>query len=326
MRSECMRSECMRSECMRSECMRSNIYIFQCKIYMKGGVVLLKRKAIERKAIEHNSNKKFDIYKASIILSFNAIADINNWPREEAAIAVSEYFALILKHKTNKTKKVGGAAGETFYKFANWISSGTKSLLKPNFDNPVIKLLVGSIDTPCSTLLTIISVGVWSVFIYNIVNKVSPEEAQRSLAQPVQYVIYNVSPALYELENTIHSTILNYISAISIPPTIVSLTQIVSTLRTIFYEATLYKTAFEQPIVCALKHLIESCEVECNQRQLNIIKNILNKPNKSKKSITRSKTRSKSRTRSKSKTRSKSRARSKSKKSQKSIYYTPNEK
>jgi hypothetical protein len=289
---------------------------------MKGGVVLLKRKAIERK-----TNKKFDIYKASIVLSFNAIADINNWPREEAAIAVSEYFALILK---NKTKKVGGAAGETFYKFANWISTGTKSLLNPNFDNPVIKLLVGSIDTPCSTLLTIISMGVWSVFIYNIVNKVSPEEAQRSLAQPVQYVIYNVSPALYELENTIHSTILNYISAISIPPTIVSITQIVSTLRTIFYEATLYKTAFEQPIVCALKHIIESCEVECNQRQLNIIKNILNKPNKSKKSITRSITKSKSRTRSKSITRSKSRPRtrskSRSKKSQKSIYYTPNEK
>jgi hypothetical protein len=282
---------------------------------MKGGVILIKRR----------SAKKFEVYKAAITLTFNAIADLNKWPREEATVATSEYFNLIQTLKTKK-EKIGGASGsETFHKFAGWISG----IIQPNFNNPVIRLLVGNIDTPCTTVLTIISIGVWAAFIYNVVNKVSPAEAERSLAQPVQYLIYNISPELYEMENTIHNTILNYVSTISIPTTMISAAQIVSTARTLFYESTLYKRAFERPIVCALKTIFESCVVECNNRRLNLVKHYVSVKNaltKQKKTRSRSRSRSKSKSKSKSKSRSKSKYHTPKSTRKSSTYYTPKEK
>jgi hypothetical protein len=248
-----------------------------------GGVILKKR-------IHKNTviMKHFAIYKAAIHLVFNTIADINKWTRKEATMAIDEYFRLIhdLKKK-NTNEKIGGVS-TIFYKFAEWIHTGTSI---------GVATLIGKFDTPCNTILSLLSIGVWSMVIYNTINNVSPDDAKHSLAQPAQYIIYNISPEIYNLEENINNTIVQYITnTITINRTIIEPKQIVSYVRTLFYEPILYKKLFETPIVCMLKYNIESCNEKCK---------IYSKPKSHKKS--------------------KSNKKSKSDKKSKSSYYTPKE-
>jgi hypothetical protein len=280
---------------------------------MKGGLILKRQ------------NKK-DTFKAALTLTFNTIAVINNWPKKEAERAVEEYFELIhdLKKGTSKTKK--GGAGNLFYKFANWIYTGSAM---------VFNLAVGTLNTVCNKILTLISIGTYCVLVYNKINQVPADIANHSLVQPVQYIIYNVSPEFYDYENTVqanmlNSTIVDYVSQILIPINIVTPELIVGNARTLFYESVLYKRVFERTIVCILKHFIESCVTECKQRRLKIVENIISvkdtmnhymtRKNKKNSRSSKKNSRSKSKSRSKS---SKKNSRSRSKST--SIYYTPKE-
>ena len=282
---------------------------------MKGGLILKRQ-------------KKKDVFKSAITLTFNTIAVINNWPKQEAETAVEEYFELIhnLKNGASKTKK--GGAGNLFYKFANWIYAGSTM---------AFNLAVGTFDTICNSILALISIGTYCVLVYNKVNQVPDDIANHSLVQPVQYIIYNVSPEFYEYENTVHvnvlnSTIIDYVSKILIPIHIITPEVIVGNARTLFYESVLYKRVFERTIVCILKHFIASCVTECKKRRLKVVENIITvrdtindymtrKSNSKKSSSKKSKSRSNSK---KSRSRKSRSRKSKSKKST-SIYYTPKE-
>jgi hypothetical protein len=289
---------------------------------MKGGVVLLKRQV-----------KESTLFKSAITLTFNTIATINNWPKEEAKQAVEYYFELIHDLKKGTTKNKKGGAGEIFYKFANWIYNGSKF---------VFNLTVGTFDTRCNTILALISIGTYSVLVYNKINQVPADVAQHSLVQPVQYIIYNVAPTFYNYENTVYvntvnSSIIEYVSKILIPINIVTPELIVSNIRTLFYESTLYKRVFERTIVCILKHFIESCVKECQSRRLKIVENIISakdtihnymkKPSVKSKSNSKgkSKSNSKGKTRSRSRSSGKGKSRSRSRSKSRSIYFTPKE-
>ena len=217
---------------------------------MKGGLLLKKPK---------NTNK-FAVYKSAITLTFTTIAVINNWPKKEVSIAVAEYFYLIkgLHHTstgTSKAKAMTGGTSSIFNKFANWIYTGS---------SVAVGLVIGKFDTPCDTMLSVLAIGVWSVVIFNKLNQVLPEEAKRSLAQPAQYIIYSISPDLYDLEESINNYIIHYVSNnITLPQNSIVASQIVNYARTLFYEPILYKKVFEMPIICLLKEWIVSCKDKC---------------------------------------------------------------
>jgi hypothetical protein len=239
----------------------------------RGGIVLKRRTLKKHVSLKSNVRIKNNLYR-SVTFAFNLIADINKWDQKEALQAADEYFRLIHmmkvagKHSRNTSKaggqrpgasrhKAGGASASTnvFYKFASWLYTGSAV---------AVDLLIGKFDTPCNIILSLLAVGVWSVVVYNAINNVLPEDAKRSLAQPAQYIIYNVNPDFYHLEEEINAHVVNYVERnVSIPLSIIGPKEIVGYARTFFYEPILYKNIFELPITCVLQYKIESCNERC---------------------------------------------------------------
>lgn len=241
----------------------------------RGGVVLKRRTLKKHVSLKSNVRIKNSLYK-SVTFAFNLIADINKWEQKEALQAADEYFRLIHMMKVGKhsggtrkagtskagprkagprTSKAGGAGTNVFYKFASWLYTGSAA---------AVDLLIGKFDTPCNIILSLLAVGVWSVVVYNAINNVLPEDAKRSLAQPAQYIIYNVNPDFYHLEEEINTHVVNYVERnVSIPLSIIGPKEIVGYARTFFYEPILYKNIFELPITCVLQYKIESCNERC---------------------------------------------------------------
>ena len=272
---------------------------------MKGGLLLKKPK---------NTNK-YAVYKLAITLTFTTIAAINNWPKKEVSIAVAEYFHLIQGLHGNGTSKaaskvmvITGGTSSIFNKFANWIYTGS---------SVAVGLVIGKFDTPCDTMLSVLAIGVWSVVIYNKLNQVLPEEAKRSLAQPAQYIIYSISPDLYDLEESINNYIIHYVSNnITLPQNSIDASQIINYARTLFYEPILYKKVFEMPIICLLKEWIVSCKDKCI---------LTDKWSNKRRSNKRSSKRSGTSKRSSKRSGTSNRSSSKSKKNSTAKYYTPKE-
>ena len=260
-----------------------------------------------KKIITKKIYKKKNIFYKAVSFVFNEIAKKNKLPKNNAEKAVDEYFNLLtnIKKKPHSIlSKMSGGAPPMLSSFVSWIRTGI------TFG---IHSAIGTFDTPCNIIISFIAVGTWCVVVYNTINNISPEEARHSLAQPVQYVIYNNMPDAYYIEEKITNVMIDYVET-NVKPQIPLLSGNVSTiidlLRTLFWESTLYNIFIIKQISCLLLPIVSSCDKNCP-----IIKSKSSKSKSSKSKSSKSKS-----SRSKS-SRSKS-SRSKSK----SIYLTPPEK
>jgi hypothetical protein len=258
-------------------------------------------KNINTKKAKTNKNKtKYNIFYKAVSFAFNEIAIKNKWPKKHATKAVEEYFNILKKNKNNAKStltKMSGGAHPMLDIFINWMRAGAAF---------GIQNAIGTFDTPCNIIISFISIGTWCVVLYNKINNIVPEEAKHSLAQPVQYVLFNKMPDAYYMEEQITNIMIDYVETKvgpQIPLLDVNVSTIVELLRTLFWESTLYNIFIVKQISCLLAPFIVSCNVNC---QINRI---------SRSSSSRS---SKSRSRS---TKSKSTRSSKSK----SKYFTPPE-
>jgi len=215
----------------------------------------------------------------------------------------------IQKKKSNgeiaKHGGFGGLSYTTLIRYLHWMRRGL---------GWGVELMVGTFDTPCNTIISLIAIGTWCVVVYNMVNQVSPDEARHSLAQPVQYVIYNKLPELYTIEENVTEHMIDYVennvsSRFQTLHNLADSTTIVNTIRTLFWESNLYNLFIVKPISCLLMPFIPSCNVNC-------IKKKSSKKRSSRKN-------SKSKSKSKSKKIKSTTMRSRSKSSTK--YYTPKE-
>ena len=236
-----------------------------------------------------NDIKSTYFYKA-VKNVFIIIAKINKWNDKYALSSVDEYFILVQtihkkKNNTNgvtmldKTKlfaidknvpiseiRIGGGdkgGANKLGSFMRWMLDGTAHNVRRG-----IHMAVGTFDTPCNILLSLIAIGTWSVFAYNYLNNVPAEDARHSLAQPVQYIIYQQYPDAYILEESINDILIAYTANISqripirdIP--YVNATRVINSLRTFFWEGALYRTLLVTPISCLLVPVIESCRQNC---------------------------------------------------------------
>ncbi len=265
----------------------------------KGGIIRIK---IKQNKSSNKKNNQFRTLHKAVHFCFNEIAKQNKWSAKDVNNALDEYFSVTANQKKKSSEKLAkqGGSGETLYptltKYLQWMHHGL---------GWGVELMVGTFDTPCNTIISLIAIGTWCVVIYNMVNNVSPNEARHSLAQPVQYVIYNKAPELYTIEENITQHMINYLennvsSRYQALNSVVDSTTIIHTIRTIFWESNLYKLFIVKPLSCLLMPFIKSCSKICTKR-------ISTKRSKS----TRS---------------SKSTKRSKSTRSSKSTkYYTPKE-
>jgi len=268
-----------------------------------GGILRTKLKRMSIKTKDYH----FYLLRNSIQFCFTEIAKINKWPAKDVNDALNEYFNKIgFSKKMNDTKiivKHGGDGNsyKTLNKFLKWMHGGIKI---------GIDAMIGTFDTPCNVIISLIAIGTWCIVVYNTINNISPDEARRSLAQPVQYVIYNKAPELYILEEDVTKYMVDYVDkniSLRIKDILYQFTDstaIINTIRTVFWESNLYTLFIVKPISCLLAPIIPSCKVNCG----------IDTKNKSKR-------KSKSKSKSKSKRKSKSKSKSKSK----TIYYTPRE-
>ena len=252
-----------------------------------------------------NKNKtKYNIFYKAVSFAFNEIAIKNKWPKKHATKAVEEYFNILKKNKKNAKStltKMSGGAHPMLDIFINWMRAGA------SFG---IQNAIGTFDTPCNIIISFISIGTWCVVLYNKINNISPEEAKHSLAQPVQYVLFNKMPDAYYMEEQITNIMIDYVETKvgpQIPLLDVNVSTIIELLRTLFWESTLYNIFIVKQISCLLAPFIVSCNINC---QIN----------RSSRRSSSSKSRSRS---SKSKS-SKSKS-SKSKSRSRSKYFTPPE-
>ena len=245
----------------------------------------------------HKNKKKYNIFYKAVSFAFNEIAKINKWNKKTATKAVEEYFNILknIKKKPQTTlSKMSGGAHPMLDTFINWMRAGA------SFG---IHNAIGTFDTPCNIIISFISIGTWCVVVYNTINNISPEEAKHSLAQPVQYVLFNKLPDAYYMEEKITNIMIDYVETKvgpQIPLLDVNVSTIVELLRTLFWESTLYNIFIVKQVSCLLAPFIESCNIIC---QIN-----------------------RSRSRSRSKSKSSKSSKSKSSKSSKSKYFTPPDK
>lgn len=232
----------------------------------KGGLLLTRKKGKKQPSV---------LFYKAVHFSFNEIAKINNWSQKDANQAVEEYFSLIekvnstkttrTKTKTKKTKTksphskiLKGGLHPLLERVMYWLSTGA---------SVGMGLAVGTFDTPCNILLSLIAIGTWSVVVYNSIHNISAEEKRRSLAQPVQYILYKQTPAIFALEEDITNILIHYLDEYvypymeSIPSS--TFTHIVQLVRSLFWEAALYKNFLVIPISCLLKPVIPSCSANC---------------------------------------------------------------
>lgn len=282
-------------------------------ITQRGGILRIKPKPKTQRIKNVNSvDKQFILLHNAVQFCFNEIAKINKWSAKDINDALNEYFnkpKSIKKINDLKIIKQGGSGNSynTLNKFLQWMRGGI---------HMGIGAMVGTFDTPCNVIISLIAIGTWCVVVYNTINNISPDEARRSLAQPVQYVIYNKAPELYEMEEDVTKYMVDYVNnniSLRIKDILYQFTDsttIINTVRTVFWESNLYTLFIVKPISCLLSPIIPSCMVNCG---INI------------KSKSKSKRKSKRKSKSKSKRKSKSKSsKSKSSKS-KTIYYTPKE-
>ena len=231
----------------------------------KGGSIKISHtKTIKKSLI----NIKSTVFYKAVKHIFIIIAEINKWTKKDALLAVDDYFNLVQKiHKKKGTNSsansVTKGGANNLGRFMRWMCAGTAHSVRRG-----IHLAVGTFDTPCNILLSLIAIGTWSVFAYNYLNNVSDEEARHSMAQPVQYIIYNQYPGLYNLEESINNILIEYTENISqripirdIP--YVDSAKVINSLRTFFWEGALYRNALAIPIACLLVPFIESCRQNC---------------------------------------------------------------
>jgi hypothetical protein len=277
----------------------------------KGGLIRIK---IKQNKSSNKKNNQFRALHKAVHFCFTEIAKQNKWSAKDVNKALDEYFSVTANQKKKSSEKLAkqGGSGDTLYptltKYLQWMHHGL---------GWGVELMVGTFDTPCNTIISLIAIGTWCVVIYNMVNNVSPNEARHSLAQPVQYVIYNKAPELYTIEENITQHMINYLdnnvsSRYQALNSVVDSTTIVNTVRTIFWESNLYKLFIVKPLSCLLMPFITSCSKICTRRS---------RKRSSSKSTRRSSTSKRS-----SKSTSKRSSKSTSKRSSTSTkYYTPKE-
>jgi len=236
-----------------------------CNLKQNGGLVKVRVK--NNKSIT-KKNKDFNILHNAVHFCFNEIANQNKWSAKDASKALGEYFSVLEKTKNKSDMKIAkqGGSGETVYptlmKYVEWMRRGL---------GWGVSMMVGTFDTTCNTIISLIAIGTWCVVIYNMVNNVSPDEARRSLAQPVQYVIYNKAPELYTMEEDITQHMIDYVetnvySHYQELHKVIEHKTIINAIRTLFWESKLYNLFIVKPIACLLIPIIPSCSKTCIKR------------------------------------------------------------
>jgi hypothetical protein len=236
-----------------------------CNLKQNGGLVKVRVK--NNKSIT-KKNKDFNILHNAVHFCFNEIAKQNKWSAKDASKALGEYFSVLEKTKNKSDTKIAkqGGSGETVYptlmKYVEWMRRGM---------GWGVSVMVGTFDTTCNTIISLIAIGTWCVVIYNMVNNVSPDEARRSLAQPVQYVIYNKAPELYTMEEDITQHMIDYVetnvySHYQELHKVIEHKTIINAIRTLFWESKLYNLFIVKPIACLLIPIIPSCSKTCIKR------------------------------------------------------------
>jgi len=229
----------------------------------------------------HKNKKKYYIFYKAVSFAFNEIAKINKWNKKTATKAVEEYFNIIknIKNKPQTTlSKMSGGAHPMLDTFINWMRAGVSFGLHN---------AIGTFDTPCNIIISFISIGTWCVVVYNTINNISPEEAKHSLAQPVQYVLFNKLPDAYYMEEKITNIMIDYVETKvgpQIPLLDVNVSTIIELLRTLFWESTLYNIFIVKQVSCLLAPFIVSCNIICQ----------INRSRSSKSNSSKSKSKSKS--------------------------------
>jgi hypothetical protein len=276
----------------------------------KGGII---RRIKKHKSI-HKKYPQFKELHNAVHFCFNEIAKQNKWTAKDVNKALDEYFNIMDTQKKESNGEIakhggfGGLSYTTLIKYVHWMRRGL---------GWGVELMVGTFDTPCNTIISLIAIGTWCVVVYNMVNQVSPDEARHSLAQPVQYVIYNKLPELYTIEENVTEHMIDYVennvsSRFQMLYSVADSTTIVNTIRTLFWESNLYNLFIVKPISCLLIPFIPSCNVNCIKKKS--IKKRSNTKSKSKKRSSKSKKRS-----------SKSKKGSSKSKKRSTKYYTPKE-
>jgi hypothetical protein len=296
-----------------------------CNLKQNGGLVKVRVK--NNKSIT-KKNKDFNILHNAVHFCFNEIAKQNKWSAKDASKALGEYFSVLEKTKNKSDTKIAkqGGSGETVYptlmKYVEWMRRGL---------GWGVSVMVGTFDTTCNTIISLIAIGTWCVVIYNMVNNVSPDEARRSLAQPVQYVIYNKAPELYTMEEDITQHMIDYVetnvySHYQELHNVIEHKTIINAIRTFFWESKLYNLFIVKPIACLLIPIIPSCSKTCIKRKSASAKRSSAKSRRSA-SVKRSSTKRKSASASAStgSKRSSSKRKSTGSKRHSSRYYTPKE-
>lgn len=236
--------------------------------------------------VNHTKNYAF-LYK-TITFTFKQVAKLNNFPEKEVKKAVEEYFAMIHEFRQSvktQTRFVGGAGPSSFaklYQFTHWIYT--------RLPNP-IECAIGTFDTPCNIILSLIAIGTWSVCVYNMYYEVPTETAHHSLAMPVQYILYNAFPPLYNGEEFVYQNSVNITNVVvdyvlqnvaNNEPIRSSLSHILVGTSGWFYNSVLYQKLFQDKIVCLLALFIDSCYKRCYPNKTKTNTNTKTKTKKTK--------------------------------------------
>lgn len=221
-------------------------------------------------------------FSDKIELTFKIIAQFNNWPDESVEVAVKEYFELIENVNSDILSTVMMGGGHTTLgHYINWMKTGVTTKL-----TTVVNIAVGTFDTQCNTILSLISVGTYAVCVYNLIYAVPLEAVQYSWAEPVQNVFHLMVQQMSRF--TFIEKLIQELSAAMQNVYIVMAPQffkktpsfIVSNLRTQFWEGGfgVYGTIIVPIISCSLKVIIKSCLVNCSNSPplVKMVKKVLN--------------------------------------------------
>jgi hypothetical protein len=230
-----------------------------------------KRKRTTRKRTTRNRAKKQrgrGMMFASIIKNaFKIIAEENGW--SDYDVAADEYLIFLknipvseintyLSMLKDETTMVGGG-----FEFGKYL-------------NIVLVAVIGKFDTPCNKILSNLAFVLYCVMITSFVKSykkhgnmndaLADDEYAHSLADPVQYILYNNFKFLYNFQEQVFAVFRTcaqkVFEQINLPAES-SAGLIAIAIRSALYNPQLYKTFIVGPLACILKPVIITCEEYC---------------------------------------------------------------
>lgn len=238
----------------------------------------------------------------SLQFTFNQIAFTKGWSDSKDAVkhfmqAFDDLSKTIGSSKSNKTRSKSRSKSRSTSRSKSRSASKSKTQRKSGlkgglgsvdyqkYMRAIGGLVIGTFDSPCNKVMSFISVGLYSVMVFQFVKAwydnndfwtaAADPRLSDSISDPVQYIIRHADPRLHSYQQQFFEQFKSYVTTclqevqqqLHIQDNIgiaeYGATAVVLALRKAFYDSTLYYRMITQPIACVLSPFMSSCDKLC---------------------------------------------------------------